>query len=134
MKKQARLLLLTLPLLVLASCTPFKHAQTSVSEVSGNRTEYKIMLEKDAKDYLEIVDVRLINSENMTGENAQFRVVDFDGSTTLLNLTGYDKFYVLATIGNSDLSPDRAIVTYKTEPEGDNKTEVVKPLIPETEE
>lgn len=92
------------------------------------------MLEKDAKDYLEIVDVRLINGENMTGENAQFRVVDFDGSTTLLNLTGYDKFYVLATIGNSDLSPDRAIVTYKTEPEGDNKTEVVKPLIPETEE
>lgn len=134
MKKQARLLLLALPLLVLASCTPFKLAQINVSEVTGNRTEYKMMLEKEAKDYLEIVDVRLINGETMNGENATFRVVSDDGNTALLNLTGYEKFYILATIGDNSINPDRAIVTYKTEPDGDTDTEIIKPLMPETEE
>lgn len=134
MKKQARLSLLALPLIILASCTPFKHMNTAVSELEGNRTEYKMMLEKDAADFIEIVDVRLINGETLQGENAVFRVVDYDGSTTLLNLTGYDKFYVLANITDKSIQPDRAIITYKTEPDGEHKSEIVKPLIPETKE
>lgn len=129
MKTQARFYLLALPLLLLASCSPFNHTTTTKSDVEGNRTEYKIMLEKDASDYLEIVDVRLINSENMSGENATFNVVDTDGTTTLLNLRGYEKFYILARINDSSINPDRAIITYKDEPDGDQKSKVIEPLM-----
>ncbi|WP_170266383.1 hypothetical protein [Phaeocystidibacter luteus] len=135
MKMQSRLLILALPLLFLmASCSPFKQVNSSKSMVEGNRIQYQMVIEKDAKDYLEIIDVKLMNTETGASESATFKIVDTDGSTTLLNLKGYPKFFILATTTDAELNPDQAIVVYKDDPEGDEKSKKIKPLLAAMEE
>lgn len=118
----------------MTSCTPFKQTSSSSLVMEGNRVEYTMYMEKDAKDYLEIVDVILLNSETDQSESVTFQVVDTDGKTTLLNLKGYASFIIVSSTMNADLNPDRAIVMYKNDPEGKMKSEVIKPLIAQTEE
>ncbi|GGH77435.1 hypothetical protein GCM10011318_27200 [Phaeocystidibacter marisrubri] len=99
----------------------------------GNRTEYVLSIEKDAQDYLEIIDVRLMNSETKASESATFKVTD-GSNQTLLNLKGYETFTIIAATSNSDLNPDCAIITYKDEMDGDQKSKKIKPLLAPAEE
>ncbi len=127
--------LLALPLLLLvASCSPFKQTSSKMTPVEGNRVQYEMVIEKDAADYLEIVDVKLVNSENMASESASFQVLDKDGKTSLLNLKGYTSFVIQAETNNPDLNPDRAFISYKDELDGEIKSEKIEPLIEMKEE
>ncbi len=130
MKAHFKRTILALPLLMLvASCSPFKQTSSKMMEADGNRVQYEMVIEKKAADYLEIVEVKLINSESMASESASFQVLDRDGSTTLLNLKGYDSFIIVAETTNAELNADRAFVSYKDEPEGDLKSKKIEPLI-----
>lgn len=132
MKMKKFISILSLSVVALAtSCSPFKQTSSSQRTGEGNRMEYVMNIEKDAQDYLEIVDVKLMNSESGSSESASFRVLDNSQSNTLLNLKGYESFVIVASTTNSDLQPDQAIVVYKDEPEGKSKSKKIKPLIVE---
>lgn len=116
-------------LLMLSSCSPFKTTTSSEADLGNNRKEYTMILEKDAADYLEIVDVKLMNSETKANESVTFQVMDTQKSTVLLNLRGYEAFSIIATCNNAELNPDQALVVYKDEVDGDSKTTKIKPLV-----
>lgn len=116
-------------LLVAVACSPFKQTNGSQRTGAGDRTEYVLQLEKDAQAYLEIVEVKLMNSETKASESSTFRVLTGINGETLLNMKGYDHFVIVASTDNSELAPDQAIVVYKDEPEGDQKTKKIKPLV-----
>lgn len=118
-----------LPLVIFATaCSPFKQTSSRMQQAEGNRTEYVMSIEKDAQDYLEIIDVRLMNSETKASESATFKVTD-EANQTLLNLKGYETFLIIAASSDSELKPDCAIITYKDEIDGDQKSKKIKPLI-----
>lgn len=114
--------------LATVSCAPFKSTSSKVEGESSHLMNYTIQLEKDASDYLEIVEVKLMNSENKQFESASFRVLQSLHGESVLNLKGYDSFVITASTGNLNLNPDAAIIVYKNKPDGDLKSRKVKPL------
>lgn len=128
MKKFITPVVLTATVLTTA-CSPFKQVSSKQQQGPGNRTEYVMNMQKDAQDYLEIVDVKLMNSETNASESATFKVLDNSRNNTLLNLKGYESFTIIASTGNNELEANEALIVYKDDPEGDQKSKKIKPLI-----
>ena len=105
---------------------------TAISE-SGSSTErdqYKFDFTKKAGDYLEIVEVKLLNPEKGMDESVPFQVTGIEGNKTLLDIKGQTEFSVVASkiSGAEKTLATGAMIVYRTEKDGDKKYHSIKKI------
>lgn len=128
-----RFLILSLTAILMASCGGLKVASTSYAVISANSStsaqdQYVFNFNKKAGDYIEIVEVKLLNSEKGMDESVPFQVTD--GEKSILDVKGRDAFTVVAskpataekTVATS------ALIVYRSEKDGEKKFYTVKKI------
>jgi hypothetical protein len=119
----------------LMSCGGLKLATSSYTVITSNgssaeRDQYTFNFNKKAGDYLEIVEVKLINTEKGMDESVPFQVTEVNGDKTLLDIKGRDAFAVVASkpVGSEKTLATSAIIVYRTEKDGDKKYHSIKKI------
>ena len=115
----------------LASCGSIKLTESNyaiVTDANVERDQYVLQFKKKAGAYLELVEVKLLNSEQGMDQSVPFQVTDTDGKKSILDIKGRDTFAVVASKPKSSDSviATSALVSYRTEPKGTIKYYTVK--------
>jgi hypothetical protein len=116
-----------------ASCGSLKLTESSyavVTDASVDRDQYTFQFKKKAGAYLEITEVKLLNSESGMDQSVPFQVTDTKGEKSVLDVKGRDAFAIVASTPKTDdeMTATSALVAYKTEPEGTVKYYTVKKI------
>jgi hypothetical protein len=132
MLKMTRFTLLALTIF-LASCGSMKLTDSSyaaVTDANVERDQYVFQFKKKAGAYLEVVEVKLLNSEKGMDQSVPFQVTDTDGKKSILDVKGRDAFAVVASKpkGSDNVLASSALIAYKTDPEGTLKYYTVKKI------
>ncbi len=119
--------------IVLASCGSVKLTDSSyatVTDANVERDQYMFQFKKKAGAYLEVVEVKLLNSEKGMDQSVPFQVTDTDGKKSILDVKGREAFAVVASKpkGSDSILASSALIAYKTEPEGALKYYTVKKI------
>ncbi len=119
----------------LMACGGLKNTGSQYSQIAGTnstseRDQYVFSFEKKAGDYVEIVEVKLINIEKGSEESSPFQVMDAEAKQTILDVKGRDAFTVVAAkpAGKDNVLATSAVIVYRTEKDGDKKTYTVKKI------
>ncbi len=128
--KQFALIALTI---FLAACGSMKLTESSyatVTDANVERDEYVFQFNKKAGAYLEVVEVKLLNSEKGMDQSVPFQVTDTDGKKSILDVKGRSEFAVVASKPRTsqNILASSALIAYKTEPEGAIKYYTVKKI------
>ena len=118
---------------VLAACGGIKLANSSYQTISGessssDRDKYTFVFSKKAGDFVEIVEVKLLNNAKGMDESVPFKVMDKDGSQVILDVKGRSEFAVVAIKPQQkeNTLATSAMVVYRTEQDGEKKYDTVK--------
>ena len=129
-----RLIILSLTAL-LAACGGIKLANSQYQTISGDkanadRDRYTFLFSKKAGNYVEIVEVKLLNTEKGMDASAPFKVMDKNADQVILDVKGRSEFAVVAIkpqTNNSTLASS-ALIVYRTEQDGEKKYYTVKKI------
>jgi hypothetical protein len=117
----------------LAACGSMKLTESSyaaVTDANVERDQYVFQFSKKAGAYLEVVEVKLLNSEKGMDQSVPFQVTDTDGKKSILDVKGRSAFAVVASKPQTsdNVLASSALIAYKTEPEGSIKYYTVKKI------
>ena len=92
--------------------------------------QYTFNFNKKAGDYLEIVEVKLLNEAKSYEESVPFKVMDKGGKDVILDVKGRSEFAVVATKPQSkeNTLASSALVVYRSEKDGDKKYYTIKKI------
>ena len=130
-----RFLILSLTVFLMSCGGSLKLASTDYAVISGSgsttdRDQYQFDFNKKAGDFLEIVEVKLMNKEKGMDESVPFQVTEKGGAKTLLDIKGRDAFTIVASKSTSaeKTIASSAIIVYRTEKDGEKKYYTVKKI------
>lgn len=130
-----RLLIIAMATLMVACGGGIKLSSSSYAEIKDKgtqalRDQYVFAFEKKSGNYIEIVEVKLLNKELNWEESVPFQVTDKDGKQTILDVKGRDSFAVVATRpkGEDRKLASSAVVVYRTESGGTKNYYTVKSI------
>jgi len=130
-----RLMVLALAALFAACGSGMKLNKSSYAEIADKgtktlRDQYVFSFDKKSGNYIEIVEVKLINKVANWEESVPFQVTDKDGKQTILDVKGRDSFAVVATRpkGENSQLASSAVIVYRAESGGDKKYYTVKSI------
>ena len=119
----------------LMACGGIKMAGSSYQTITENGAskeldQYTFNFNKKAGDYLEIVEVKLLNEAKNYEESVPFKVMDKGGKDVILDVKGRSEFAVVATKPQSkeNILASSALVVYRSEKEGDKKYYTIKKI------
>lgn len=106
------------------------YAEIADKGTKSLRDQYVFSFEKKSGNYIEIVEVKLVNKTANWEESVPFQVTDKDGKQTILDVKGRDSFAVVATKpkGENSQLASSAVIVYRTESGGEKKYYTVKSI------
>ena len=117
------------------ACGGIKLANSNYQTISGeqsssDRDKYSFVFSKKAGDYVEVVEVKLLNTEKGMEESVPFKVMDKDGDKVILDVKGRSEFSVVAIKPQTkdNMLASSAMVVYRTEQDGEKKYYTVKKI------
>lgn len=128
-----KLMIIALVAVATACGSGMKLTNSNYSELTDKgtqvqRDQYVFGFDKKSGDYIEIVEVKLLNKEKAWEESVPFQVTDKDGKQTILDVKGRNSFAVVASKPKSAVNTlaTSAIIVYRTEADGERKSYTVK--------
>jgi hypothetical protein len=119
----------------LMACGGLKLANSSYTVInssgsSADRDQYTFNFNKKAGDFLEIVEVKLLNKEKGMDESVPFQVTEVNGDKVLLDVKGRDAFAVVASkpVGSEKTVATSALIVYRSEKDGEKKYHSIKKI------
>lgn len=106
------------------------HQTITGEEASATRDQYNFVFSKKAGSYVEMVEVKLLNSDLGVEESVPFKVMDKDGKQVILDVKGRSEFAVVAVKPQTKegTAATSAMVVYRTEKDGEKKFYTVKQI------